>query len=130
LNSGKPRRQEIGLDSLLGIMLLGGVAASLALEVAGIVVYWFAEGGLSVSRDPAAFLTAEGFFTLLGDMFRQGAARRSGLGLMTVGIVILILTPLARVVISLLFFAWKREPKYVVLTLLVLVILLVSLAVH
>jgi uncharacterized membrane protein len=128
LNSGRPQRHEFGLDTVLAIMLLGGVAASLALELAGIVVYWKAVGGFSISRDPTAFLTAEGFFTLLGDLFRY--ARQSGLGLMTVGIVILILTPLARVVISLLFFAWKRDVKYLALTLLVLVILSLSLALH
>jgi uncharacterized membrane protein len=111
-------------------MLLAGVAACLALEIAGIAVYWRARGHLAISSQPAVYLSSEGFFPLLGELFRHGAARQSGLGLMTAGIVVLILTPLARVVASLAYFAWRRDAKYLFLTSLVLVILVVSLALH
>lgn len=111
-------------------MILVGVTGSLVLVLAGLLVYWRTTGDLSISSDTGVYLSAEGFAGLLGDLFRRGTAAGSGLGLMTLGIVVLILTPLARVVASLAFFAWKREPRYVVLTLVVLVILSVSLAAH
>ena len=131
--NGEPLRRRAstsGLETALGVMLLAGVASCLALEIAGIAVYWRVTGDLAISSQPAVYLSSEGFFPLLGELFRHGAAGQSGLGLMTAGIVVLILTPLARVVASLLYFAWKRDARYLFLTLVVLVILVLSLALH
>lgn len=131
--SGEPLRRRAaasGLETALGVMLLAGVVACLALEIAGIALYGRATGGLAISTQPAAYLSSAGFFPLLRDLLRGGAGRHSGLGLMSAGIAVLILTPLARVAASLVYFAWKRDAKYLFLTLLVLVILVVSLALH
>lgn len=130
MNGETKRRPEPRLEVSLGLILAIGVAAGLALQIAGMLVYWRTAGGLAISSDPSVFLSAEGFFTLLGDLFRPEAARQAGLGLMTVGIVVLILTPLARVITSVVYFAARRDAKYLVLTLLVLAILLASLALH
>lgn len=129
--SGEARRPAPpGLETALGLVLLVGVSVGLALQVAGIIAYWATGGGLAVSREPSAYLTAEGLLGLLADVLRSGGPQRAGLGLMTAGIAILILTPLARVVTSVVYFAARREPKYLVLTLLVLAILVASLALH
>jgi len=53
-----------------------------------------------------------------------------GVFLMTLGIATLILTPFVRVIASALYFAWKRDTRYVLITAFVLVALTVSLALH
>jgi uncharacterized membrane protein len=48
---------------------------------------------------------------------------------MSVGVVILILTPYVRVLMSVLYFAWEKNTKYILITLFVLLLLTISLAV-
>jgi uncharacterized membrane protein len=49
---------------------------------------------------------------------------------MTLGITTLILSPYARVVVSVLYFAWQRNIKYTLITIFVLTVLTISLALH
>jgi uncharacterized membrane protein len=48
----------------------------------------------------------------------------------TVGIIVLILTPYIRAVTSLVYFVWEKNRYYVLITLFVLVVLTLSLALH
>jgi uncharacterized membrane protein len=48
-------------------------------------------------------------------------------GIIQLGLLILISTPIARVVFSAVGFAWERDYRYVVITLIVLAVLLYSL---
>jgi uncharacterized membrane protein len=48
-------------------------------------------------------------------------------GIIQLGLLLLIATPVARVAFSVLAFAWQRDRTYVIVTLIVLVILLYSL---
>jgi uncharacterized membrane protein len=48
-------------------------------------------------------------------------------GFLSLGLLTLILTPLLRVVGSLLIFAWERDGRYVIITALVLIVMVVSL---
>jgi uncharacterized membrane protein len=49
---------------------------------------------------------------------------------MTLGITILILTPYVRVILSVLFFAWRKNIKYMLITIVVLMVLTTSLLFH
>jgi len=49
---------------------------------------------------------------------------------MTLGVATLILTPFVRVIASALYFVWRKNTKYVLITAFVLVALTVSLASH
>ncbi len=49
---------------------------------------------------------------------------------MTIGLAILILTPYVRAILSFFYFAWNKDSKYEMLTLVVSVILSVSLVLH
>ena len=42
----------------------------------------------------------------------------------------MILTPFVRVIVSAMYFAWKRDARYVLITAFVLVALTISLALH
>jgi uncharacterized membrane protein len=56
--------------------------------------------------------------------------QNSSLLFMTLGLVALILTPYIRVITSVIYFTWKKNSKYVLVTLFVLITLTASLALH
>jgi uncharacterized membrane protein len=57
----------------------------------------------------------------------QGAARGRSLSIIQLGLLLLIATPIARVVFSVAAFAWERDFMYVGISLIVLIVLLYSL---
>jgi len=120
---------ESKLETAISWLLIVGVLVSLVLEIAGIAVYYHTYHQVSVSQDPSVFIQSRNFFTFVYDQFRhaQGSAAAR---LMTAGIIILILTPYVRVVVSAFYFARERNIKYVVITMFVLIVLTVVLIRH
>jgi uncharacterized membrane protein len=120
---------ESKLETAISWLLIVGVVISMVLEIAGIAMYYHTYRQVSVSQDPSVFIQSNNFFTFIYDQFRHaqgsGAAR-----MMTAGIIILILTPYLRVVVSALYFAREKNFKYVVITLFVLIVLTVTLIKH
>ncbi len=125
----KPAPGEARLETIISWVLGIGLALSLALEVAGIVLYWRAYGQLTVSRDPAVFIKGRDFFSFIGEQLLRRAASTPSL-LMIAGVVVLLLTPYLRVVLSVLYFASVRNLKYVMITLIVLALLTSSMLLH
>jgi uncharacterized membrane protein len=124
-NSSGPKF-ELAISSLLAI----GVVTSLILIAAGILLFYFQFGSLAISEKESMFLQEKNFFCFLYDLFRGGNSQGMALWIMTLGIAVLILTPYARVLLSVLYFLWERDFKFSCITLLVLVILTLSLATH
>jgi uncharacterized membrane protein len=60
----------------------------------------------------------------------RNAAALSGRGLIQLGLLVLMATPVARVALSLIVFTFQRDRTYVVVTLIVLALLLLSLTGH
>ncbi len=125
----RPPQGEARLETVISWVLGIGLAASLALEVAGIVLYWRAYGQLTVSRDPAVFIHGRDFFSFIVEQLRGSAASTPSL-LMIAGVVVLLLTPYLRVVLSVLYFASVRNLKYVLITVIVLALLTSSMLLH
>ena len=123
-------RSEKRFEMTLSYLLMAGVVSSLVLEIVGIALFRRFFGGFAISEEQAMFLHGKNLFDFMGNLFRGEIGDTSGLFLMTLGIIILILTPYARVVMSVLYFAWVKNIKYVLITLFVLVVLSLSLAVH
>ncbi len=101
----------------VGGILRFGVVLSGAVIVLGLVPYLFRDGGrradFHVFRgEPAAFRTLSG---VIGD-----AAHADPRGIMQLGVLLLIATPIARVVLCLVEFARAKDRLYVGVTLLVL----------
>jgi uncharacterized membrane protein len=65
----------------------------------------------------------------IGGIVHDAAALR-GRGLIQLGLLVLVATPVARVALSLVVFAAQRDRTYVLVTLVVLVLLLLSLTGH
>ncbi|HMK93522.1 MAG TPA: DUF1634 domain-containing protein [Thermoleophilia bacterium] len=114
---------QLAIGSLLRI----GVLLAAAIVLTGAVV-WLS----GAARTDAAFGTfhgvAPGLTTVAGVV--RDAARLRGEAIIQVGLVVLILTPVARVALSAVAFALERDRLYVALTLIVLAILLFGLTGH
>lgn len=76
------------------------------------------------------FIRDQNFFYFLSDLLRRGSTQEEGLWLMTLGIAILILTPYARVIMSILYFIGRKDMKYTLITLFVFILLTISLLFH
>jgi len=103
-------------------VLMGGVVTSAALLVVGLataaLVGW--EGSLTGAPPPTAPV-----YTLSGLL--AGLAALQPVAIAQLGLFVLVLTPIARVIASLVLFAEERDQLYVLVSLGVLAILLASL---
>ncbi len=112
------------LESLLGNLLRLGVLVAAAVVVAGAAVFLVRHGTepppYHVFRGEPSDLRSVG--GIVGDVFDV-----RGRGLIQFGLLLLIATPVARVVLSAAIFAAERDARYVVFTLIVLAVLIYSL---
>ena len=119
-----PEESERRLEVLIGRLLQIGVLASAALVLAGGVMM-LVHHGAAIS-DFRAFVGAPEWLRSVAGIFRAALALDS-LGLLQLGLILLIATPVARVAFTLVAFAIQRDRIYVVLTAIVLVALLYGL---
>lgn len=109
----------------IGNLLRVGVATAGAVVLVGGVLYLARHGTEAPSYhvfrgEPSQFRSVGG---ILGS-----AAQRGGRGIIQLGLLLLIATPIARVAFAALGFAMERDRAYVVVSLIVLATLLFSLA--
>jgi len=114
------------LEGIIGTVLRVGVLTAAAVGLAGGVIFLARHGGEAPAYhafrgEPTDLRSVAG---ILGE-----AAAFSGRGLIQFGLLLLIATPVARVVLSAVVFALERDGQYVAITLIVLSVLLYSLAV-
>ncbi len=112
------------IEVILGNLLRAGVLLSAAVVLWGAGIYLFRH-----AREPADYRIFRGepseFRTIPGVI--HSAINDRGRGLIQLGLLLLIATPIARVVFSIVGFAIERDRMYVAFTLIVLAILLYSL---
>jgi uncharacterized membrane protein len=106
------------LEQVVGTLLRAGVAAAAAVVLAG-GVWWLAVSGQTAAGYRQFQPSVRSIHALLGLPAPQA--------LILGGLLILIATPVARVVLSLVAFAVERDRTYVICTIIVLVILLYSI---
>jgi uncharacterized membrane protein len=124
MTSPTERWNDERLEGLLGTVLRWGVASAAAVVAVGAVVFLVRHGSehpqYQVFRgEPSDLKTVPG-------IFRDAVAGR-GRGLIQLGLLLLVATPVTRVVLSVAVFALQRDRRYVLITLIVLVVLLYSL---
>ena len=112
------------VEQALGNLLRAGVIAAATLVLAGGVYYLVRHGGEVADHrvfrgEPAELRHPSGIL--------ESALELRGRGLIQLGLLLLIATPVARVAFSVFAFAVQRDRLYVVLTLIVLAVLLYSL---
>lgn len=122
--------RTLQLERMISLLLIAGVGVSLALEVAGMVVFYLKYGNLNISQESAMFIQGHDFFSFIYTVFSGRFQAALPLTLMTAGLIVLMLTPFLRVVSSAVWFGLVRNYKYVVITLFVLIVLTLSLSLH
>jgi len=102
------------MNRLIFLILRGGILASIGLLVVGLAVRVLSPG--SFPREPVLPNA------LLGELLRLTPA-----GLLSLGVLLMVLTPVARVFLSLLVFAEERDRAYTLITGIVFANLLASM---
>jgi len=121
----KPTDQQF--EIFLGKLLRTGVVIAALIVLAGGV--WFLSEAHGARREYATFRGVPAELSSLDEIF-HGAVGGQALAVIQLGILVLIATPVARVLFSMLGFALEKDWMYVGVTAMVLVLLLYSLFNH
>ena len=113
-------QRDYQMDRIISVVLRGGVLLSAGLLILGAILYFAGVLWGGAPANPFVFPHS------LGDVI-SGLGHGDPLAILTLGLIVLLLTPVARVLISIFAFARERDWLYVGITTLVLLILLVSL---
>lgn len=121
--NGESTRTDQRIDELMGLLLRSGVILAASIVLVGGVIYLARHPRPSDYRvfqgEPESLRTVSGILS--------EAMAFHGRGLIQLGLLVLIATPISRVTFSVLAFLYQRDWKYVVFTLIVLGLLLYSL---
>ncbi len=119
-----------GLEDLISYILAIGVVASLIIETLGLVGYVLENGTLEVSFSNQWLTTGSDFFTYAWRTLVSLTNGVTPLSLISLGVILLIVTPYLRVLASALYFAVEKSPKYVLISSFVFVVITLSLVLH
>ncbi len=107
-------------ELVISNVLRGGVLLSAAIILVGVVMFYaryYATNGRGVVNRPFPHTLAT---------VGQGLAHADPLAVVALGLLLLLLTPVMRVAVSIVAFMLERDWRYVVITTIVLIILIVS----
>ncbi|MEM0375355.1 MAG: DUF1634 domain-containing protein [Nitrososphaerota archaeon] len=107
------------LERALGFLMLAGTLVSLASMALGISLYVLREGE-QVSVSDQWVVRSNSFLEFVAGIGSTGSAAAL---LMRLGVAALMLTPYSRAVVSLIYFARRRDLKFVAITGLVVTVL-------
>ena len=121
---------ESKLETAISYLLIIGVIFSLILEAIGLTLFYYSFANLNILENEVVFIREENFFSFVITTLQGENIQNSAILFMTLGLITLISTPYIRVITSVIYFAWEKNRKYLLLTLFVLIILTVSLILH
>ena len=124
MSDNRRTRMDQRLEIIIGHTLRIGVMTAAAMVLIGGVLYLVQHG--STAPDYHAFQTASTPAHDLSGIVRNIRSLQS-YGIIQLGLLVLIATPILRVVVSVIAFALERDVLYIVATLTVLAVLLYSL---
>lgn len=113
------------VEGIIGTLLRAGVIAAATVVLAGGLLYFARSGG--EARDYHTFRSEPaGLRSVPGVV--HGVARGDALSLIQLGLLLLIATPVARVIFACVAFGIQRDGSYVIVSLIVLLVLLGTLS--
>jgi uncharacterized membrane protein len=117
-HAGKPgpteRSARFDMEVIVGYILMGGVLLSMTLVTAGLIWRWLATGRLGLDYPLGGMNLFEFVLTDVRQVTADAVRPRV---LVNLGIAALMLTPYARVLASMLYFAFvERNGKYTLFT--------------
>lgn len=117
----KVRLAEVAISVVLRV----GVGIAIALVVAGTILVFARHGSVASSSYHHYIVTRTVFPRTLAQVGHD-LARGEGLGLIELGLGVLILTPILRVLVGMLTFAYERDRRMALITAFVLAVLIGS----
>ncbi|MEM0482296.1 MAG: DUF1634 domain-containing protein [Nitrososphaerota archaeon] len=114
------------LEVLISLVLVTGVVLSLAILAIALAIY-IVDTGPEIALSEKYRVFSPNFIEYVKNLAGMGFGAS---GLMAIGLTLLMLTPYARVVASFTYFAAKRDLRYSLITVFVLVVLTISLITH
>ncbi len=124
MSSGKKVFKDADVQLLIGNVLRWGVIISMSAVFCGGVIYLYRHGNEIASYQK--FTGEPGFLKNVPGIF-QGVLDFKGRAIIQTGILLLIATPIARVLLSVFSFWLEKDYLYIAITLIVLGIILFSL---
>jgi len=122
---------ESKLETIISYLLIAGVVLSLVFILVGLILFYLTYGHLDILlSDNKMVIQGSNFFSFIYLLAAGKYAANSSVLFITAGIVMLLLTPFVRVITSVIYFAWKKDIRYLLITAFVLIALTVSLALH
>lgn len=115
-----PSKPILPTERIISAVLRGGVLISGGVILIGLILF-IAHGDWRTITNVTKF----SFPHSLGSVFSE-AGHGSALAIIMVGLLLLIATPVTRIAVSVVTFALERDWRYVVITSIVLLILLIS----
>ena len=115
----------LGISWILRI----GVTISLALESAGLLLYYIQTGDSSLDLSSSWQFKGGNFFNFASSTVTAIGAAPNPLHIMSLGVMVLMLTPYVRVVAGVIYYGVQKDWKYVGITLFVLGVITTGLAV-
>jgi uncharacterized membrane protein len=116
--------QEKDVEKTVGMLLRAGVITASLIVLIGGSLYLFSFG--SLPRPDYHLFKGEGSSLITFNGIFMGLFTGKPTGVIQFGVLLLILTPILRILFSLVAFAAERDRLYVVITLIVLSIILAS----
>lgn len=116
----KVKFKDKDLQLFLGSILKNGVFIALSVVVIGLVLYLFQEGKqlTTFSEFDKVDFNFSAFF--------YGLFHGESLSIMALGVILLILTPVMRVVFAIIGFHWENDRLYTYVSIIVLLIIVFS----
>jgi uncharacterized membrane protein len=126
-SQASPASDDTALDTRIGILLQTGVFSSAAVILLGGLLYIAQHGG-----EQPDYQTFHGVPSSLNTIhgIAGGVMHGNALAIIQLGLLMLIATPVARVVFSVFAFLAERDYLYVAISAIVLAVLLYSLIAH
>ncbi|HEX3682512.1 MAG TPA: DUF1634 domain-containing protein [Bryobacteraceae bacterium] len=120
-----PQISDKAIERLVSVVLRSGVLISAFVVLAGGIYFLILHG--DEIADYRTFRGEPSIDRIIGQILR-GAIDLRARSIIQAGILLLLATPIARVVVSLIGFALEPDGKYVAITAIVLAVLLYSLS--
>ena len=117
-------QKDRDIENIMGNLLRTGVIAAAVVVAIGAVLYLMKDG--FGSPDYSHFKGEPAGLKSLGGIVKE-AFSLSSRGIMQLGLLILIATPVARVVFAIIGFAYEKDHTYTIVSIIVLGILMISL---
>lgn len=122
---------ESKLETAISYLLITGIVISLVLTTSGVVLFYIYYGNLNISLDnQLMYVHGQNFFSFLYELVTQQYSQNNSITLITIGVATLLATMYLRVVLSLFYFTWKKDIRYLLITAFVLTVLTLSLTLH